>query len=176
LITFPQPYIHQPHHDLESILYVILYICTYFKGPGVMRTATDFPELRSVPLERCFRNDGIRDIGRCKIALMSTFKTSILPKFTPYWADFTPFVQRLIETCFPSMPDFSNGLTHDSMLIILREAYDTIEESLPECVTLKASTKRLSTASRASHADKLKKSKTDAAFGSRIPKRRKVGV
>jgi len=171
LITFPQPFIHQPRHDLESILYVILYICTYFKGPGIMRTATDFPEFRSVPLERCFRHDGIRDIGRCKIGLMSTFKTSLLPKFTPYWADFTPFVQQLIETCFPSIPDFRNGLTHDNMLTILREAYDTIEEPLPESVKATESIKR---SSRPSQAKKPEESNTNVASGSRISKRRKV--
>ena len=136
-----------------------------------MRTATDFPEFRSVPLERCFRHDGIRDIGRCKIGLMSTYKTSLLPKFTPYWADFTPFVQRLIETCFPSMPDFSNALTHDNMLTILKEAYDTVKEPLSGSV--KQPTKRSSTASRVNTPNI---SNSNVASETRMSKRRKVGV
>jgi hypothetical protein len=143
-----------------------------------MRTATDFPELHSVPLERCFRHDGIRDIGRCKIGLMSTYKISLLPKFTPYWADFTPFVQRLIETGFPCMPDFSNALTHDNMLTILREAYDTVEEPqdtveepLPESVT---EPKRSSTASQTDSEISNSISNTNVASDSRMPKRRKV--
>ena len=126
-----------------------------------MRTATDFPEFRSVPLERCFRHDGIRDIGRCKIGLMSTYKTSLLPKFTPYWADFTPFVQRLIETCFPSMPDFTNALTHDKMLTILREAYEAVEEPISE-------------STKGSWAKTQNESSSNIASGSRRSKRRKV--
>ena len=32
----PSPdFIHKPRHDLESILYIILYICTFVRGPGL---------------------------------------------------------------------------------------------------------------------------------------------
>ena len=118
----------QPYHDLESILYVILYFCTFFKGPGSLRTNDDFPEMRSIPLERWFQQDDITHIGRDKCGLIVTFETSLLAKFTPYWADFIPYVHQLITTCFPSLPPFSNSLTHDNVLKILEEAYNNIQE------------------------------------------------
>jgi hypothetical protein len=132
-MTFPQPFTHQhqPHHDLESILYVILYICTYFKGPSIERLGMDFPEMSSVPLERWFRRDGVKDIGRYKLGMMVTSESSILAKFTPYWADFVPFVRRLIQSCFPHFPDFVCQMNHDDMIAILNEAYDTVEEPTP---------------------------------------------
>lgn len=118
----------QPCHDLESILYVILYFCTYFKGPGLLRESIDFPEMRSIPLERWFRQETITQIGRDKCGLIVTAETSLLAKFTPYWADFTPYVRQLILTCFPSLPSFSNSLTHDNVLKILKDAYNNIHE------------------------------------------------
>lgn len=127
-MTFPKPFTHHPRHDLESILYVILYICTYFKGPSIERSETDFPEMSSIPLERWFRRDGVKDIGRYKLGMMVTFESSILAKFTPYWADFVPFVRRLIQSCFPHFPDFVCQMNHDDMIATLIEAYDTVEE------------------------------------------------
>jgi hypothetical protein len=76
------------------------------------------------------------------------------------------------------MPDFSNALTHDNMLTILREAYDTVEEPqdtveepLPESVT---EPKRSSTASQTDSEISNSISNTNVASDSRMPKRRKV--
>jgi hypothetical protein len=85
----------------------------------------------SIPLERLFRQEAIRQIGRDKCGLIVTFETSLLEKFTPYWTDFIPYVRQLILTCFPSLPPFSNSLTHDNVLEILKEAYSNIQEPPP---------------------------------------------
>jgi hypothetical protein len=91
--------------------------------------SNDIPtDIVSIPLECLFRQETIRQIGRDKCGLIATFETSLLEKFTPYWADFTPYVRRLISTCFPSLPPFSNSLTHDNLLEILKEAYENIRE------------------------------------------------
>jgi hypothetical protein len=82
----------------------------------------------SIPLERWFRQDTIKQIGRDKCGLMVTAETSLLEKFTPYWADFTPYVRQLILTCFPVVPLFNNFLTHDNVLAILQDAYNNIQE------------------------------------------------
>jgi hypothetical protein len=67
-----------------------------------------------------------------KCAVIATAPKSLFPTFTPYWADFVPFVRQLISACFPRLPDFTNMLTHDTVLEILREAYDTVEEQ--QCI------------------------------------------
>lgn len=129
-LSYPKPFNHQPCHDLESILYVILYFCTYFKGPGLLRTSTDFPDMHSIPLESWFRQQPLKQLGRDKIGALATAEISILAKFTPYWADFVPFARRLISTCFPDFRDLKSKLTHDNVAKILEEAYNTIEEPL----------------------------------------------
>ena len=88
----------------------------------------DLPEPISIPLERTFRQDSIRQIGRDKCGLIVTFETSLLEKFTPYWNDFIPYVRQLIMTCFPTLPPFSNSFTHDNVLGILKDAYNNIQE------------------------------------------------
>jgi hypothetical protein len=93
-----------------------------------MRTPADFPAMFSVPMERWFRHDSIREIGRNKIGAIMTAEESIIEKFSSYWSDFVPFIRRLIKICFPNGPDSPNGLTHDSLLAILREAYETVKE------------------------------------------------
>ncbi|KAF8810991.1 hypothetical protein BYT27DRAFT_7015759, partial [Phlegmacium glaucopus] len=82
----------RPCHDLESILYVIFYFCTYFKGPGLLRKSNDFPEVKSIPLEQWFQQRSLTQIARDKCGLIMTAEISLLAKFTPYWADFVPFV------------------------------------------------------------------------------------
>jgi hypothetical protein len=128
LLSFPKPFMHRPGHDLESILYVIFYFCTYFKGPGLHRDSDDLPEMVSIPMERWFRQETFTQIARDKCGVIITAHASLFPTFTPYWADFVPFVHRLISACFPQLPDFTNMLTHDIFLEILREAYNTVEE------------------------------------------------
>ncbi|KAF8220872.1 hypothetical protein L208DRAFT_1181455, partial [Tricholoma matsutake] len=81
-----------PCHDLQSILYVILYICTFFKGPGLMRESGDFSELMSIPLEHWFQQETISAIGQEKIGAIMMAEVLLLVKFTPYWADMVPFV------------------------------------------------------------------------------------
>jgi hypothetical protein len=94
----------------------------------MLRTPKDFPEVISIPLERWFRQETITQIGRDKCGVLLTAEASLLAKFTPYWADFTPYVRQLISTCFPVSPAHSNSLTHDNVLKILQDAYNNIQE------------------------------------------------
>jgi len=134
LLEYPMPFTQQPCHDLESILYVIFYFCTYFKGPGEMRKPNDYPEVKSVPLERWFRQETIGQIGREKCGLITNAEKMLLSRFTPYWADFTPYVRQLISKCFAALPSYKSCLTHDDVLEVLRDAYNNIQEpERPAC-------------------------------------------
>jgi hypothetical protein len=120
-----------PCHDLKSILYVILYICTFFKGPGSMKESGVFPKLMSIPLERWFRQETISAISQEKVGAIMMAEVSLLVKFTPYWADMIPFVHWLISTCFSALLSLASNLTHDAVLEILKEAYNTVKEPQP---------------------------------------------
>jgi hypothetical protein len=70
-------------------------------------------------------------ISREKIGAIMTAEVSLLAKFTPYWADMVPFVHWLISTCFSAIPSLASNLTHDAVLEILKEAYNTVKEPQP---------------------------------------------
>ena len=127
LVTEDEDFIHQPRHDLELILYVIFYICTFTKGPGIPRTSK---EAITLPLRKWFSNENPKEIGLRKLAHMSSPEALITNHFTNYWADFAPFAQQLVSVCFPgkTVTSLPNQLTHKGMLEILQRAYAKVEE------------------------------------------------
>lgn len=127
LLDFNPNFIHKPWHDLELIVYIILYICTFVKGPGLVLTKSDIPST-SLPIWTWFSNDQIREIGFRKLAHLKCYDHTILPHFTPYWRDFTPFVEDLIIACFPVKPRLPNQLQYEQAIQILEKAYDAVEE------------------------------------------------
>jgi hypothetical protein len=129
LLGFNPNFIHKPQHDLESMLYVILYICTFVRGPGLLLNESDMSTM-SLPIRSWFSNDEIREIGYHKLAHLECYDHSILPNLTPYWHDFAPFVEDLITSCFPVKPRLPNEMQYERVLQILEKAYDTVEEPL----------------------------------------------
>ncbi|KAF8228498.1 hypothetical protein L208DRAFT_1291280, partial [Tricholoma matsutake] len=61
---------HLPSHDLKSILYVILYICTFAEGPN-RSVHLDFDIPESLHMKTWFSNDSLETIGDRKIKHMS---------------------------------------------------------------------------------------------------------
>ena len=118
---------HKPQHDLESILYIIIYICTFIQGPGLpsFKMPTVFP-----PLLTWFSNDRTREIGYRKLAHLQCYDIAILPNFTPYWQDFAPFVKDLIIACFPVNARLPSELQYERALRILENACSAVEEPL----------------------------------------------
>jgi Fungal protein kinase len=125
LTTNDEDFIHHPRHDLESILYVIFYICTFTKGPGIPRTAI---EITTLPLRKWFSHEDPKDIGVRKIGHMTNPEADITNHFTNYWADFAPFALQLVSVGFPGKMNLPNQLTHKRMLEILQKAYAKVEE------------------------------------------------
>jgi hypothetical protein len=126
LITENENFTQHPRHDLESILYVIFYICTFTKGPSKSRLIKEVPD--TLPLRKWFSDQDPKEIGLRKVANMTEPEQMITNHFTNYWADFAPFALQLASTCFPSKPSIANELTHKRMLEILHTAYDQVVE------------------------------------------------
>jgi hypothetical protein len=122
---------HTPRHDLESFLYVIIYICTFTNGPNSPRTENQLPKHLSI--RAWFKNDGTSSIGTSKIGHMQRAEHEILPGFTEYWADFAPFILDLIKACFPSQANLPNSLTYKGMIDILSGARDVVQETSEHC-------------------------------------------
>ena len=119
---------HFPHHDLESILYIILYICTFTIGPS--RPRLDFNMPNTLNMKNWFTTDTLKIIGGRKVADMCQPERNIISGFTEYWKDFTPFVLDLLQLCFPPAynPTLPNKLTYDKMLSILKKAHTIVKE------------------------------------------------
>lgn len=126
LLTTNGTFIHKPRHDLESILYIVIFICTYVRGPG-LPVYRDSPEA-SLPIRTWFCDDNIKAIGSRKLANLQDYDVAILPYFTPYWHDFIPFFKDLIIACFPVSMSLPNEFQYEQVLGILKKAYDTVRE------------------------------------------------
>jgi hypothetical protein len=120
-------FIHKPRHDLESILYIILYICTFIQGPGLPSYKLNLPTVFP-PLRTWFSNDRTREVGYRKMAHLQLYDIAILPNFAPYWSDFVPFVKDLIVACFPVNARLPSELQYERALTILGKAYSAVEE------------------------------------------------
>jgi hypothetical protein len=127
---------HKPQHDLESILYIILYVCTFVRGPGLLRLTES--DTKPLPLCTWFSSDEIKEIGYRKLAHLECHDHAILPNLTPYWHDFAPFVKDLIVSCFPVKPSLPNEMQYEQVLRILEKAYDTVEEPSGPSLTSQA--------------------------------------
>jgi len=125
LITIDPEFTQKARHDLESFLYIILYICTFTNGPGSV-LSKEVPA--STPLRAWFNKTLPSATGFLKAGHMLRPDISILPYFTGYWDDIKPFVLEMIQTCFPKNPGQPNHLTHSGMGTILQKAFDTVEE------------------------------------------------
>jgi hypothetical protein len=121
LLENNENFVHKPQHDLESILYIIFYICTFVRGPGLPPALSqhqfDVAHHLSPPICAWFTNDmDIRRMGYLKFAHLEFYDTAILPYFAPYWHDFTPFAKDLIIACFPVKARLPNHFEYNQVL------------------------------------------------------------
>ncbi len=129
LLAINQTFVHKSQHDLESILYIILYVCTFVRGPGLPPALSQHEFDPSPPIRTWFSNDtDIRKMGYLKLAHLECYDIAILPYFAPYWHDFAPFAKDLIIACFPVKARLPNDFQYNQVLHILKTAYNSVEE------------------------------------------------
>lgn len=120
---------HEARHDLESLFYVILYICTYMCGPGKQRLDHRVPPPSlTIPVLEWSARESRRSASRRKILHMVLFEELVLDKLNAYWDDFKPYLRRLHAYCFFQGVTNPNGLTHRDMLTILHTASSNVRE------------------------------------------------
>jgi hypothetical protein len=114
-------------HDLESVLYVILYVCTLMDGPRRDRRTHDTSILR-VPLCQWFdAKANLSYLGHMKLGHIVDADRAILDQFPPYWKVFKPFVKRLLHAFFPRNPIDGCFITPEVMLSVLKDAVMVID-------------------------------------------------
>lgn len=122
---------HDLRHDLESVLYVIIWVCVSMEGPGMeIEPDEDLFIHKWGNIEK-----SLQELGHIKLAHVGDYQRVILPKFTPYWEDFKPFMQRLFSTFWPAKEVAPNSITPNAMLEILNNALETVQEPSNKAAT-----------------------------------------
>ncbi len=93
---------HAFYHDLESLVYVLCWICTTQGGPSNTLRCFDYSksEIRNWNGEG---EDTMRTVGNSKFSVMTDedeFKDRVASKFDPYFTPIIPCILRLRELLF----------------------------------------------------------------------------
>jgi hypothetical protein len=124
LLEKGKTFCHHLRHDLESVLFVIIWICSHMEGPEVERK-----DVAGLAVRKWSNMElGLRDLGHIKLAHIEDAKRTLLPEFTSYWEDFKPFVLKLIRAFFPARASEPNCIDPDTMVSILEEAERDVKE------------------------------------------------
>jgi Fungal protein kinase len=116
---------HDLRHDLESVFYVLIWVCSHMEGPETERS-----DPHSLPVrEWCSMNVNLRKLGLIKLSHLADFEDSILRHFTPYWNDFKPYVRQLMDAFWPTTFQKSNSMTSEKMLEILKDAITNMKDA-----------------------------------------------
>jgi hypothetical protein len=122
---------HLPKHDLESIVYVLVWICILYPGPGVdPRPPHESTCLRA--WSNCKTRGDLELLSNAKIGELET--KSPLKQFMPYFRAMEPYIRRLYVAIRKDRenPEVAH-FTHDVMRDILLDAFFEVQE--PEKVS-----------------------------------------
>jgi hypothetical protein len=125
--------VQRPSHDLESIFYVLLYICSKYEGPG---------KVKSTPIvDNWFKTLDYNALALCKADELTDI-TSFTRDFHPYFADLVECVEKMWDIIFPSDIGIKAGrvyrdmyqclVTHNDLLEVLKEKYEELPDLDPD--------------------------------------------
>lgn len=167
----PTEFKHQPKHDLESLFYVLITLCTYVNGPGCLRPSTPVANEPSLCLNEWWATYDHHFLARQKGVLLSTFDDYILGRLPSYWDDFHQVLQDLHAVLWPikncAVLNQPNAATHEAFLQVLIRAREMYCEKAEEAYSFAPITEKQAGQSA------LQKRKESGGDGSEDAKRRK---
>jgi hypothetical protein len=133
----------KPCHDLESIFYVLLYICMKLKGPNNTKRTPEDDKNISMTIDTWFAPGmSFRDLRDKKIGQLWEFETRFVRKFMPYFFDLKVCMIELWNHIHPfrkhddgaALPPLICVGTHEGMLRILQETFEAlpVKEDTPD--------------------------------------------
>lgn len=118
---------HCLRHDLESLFFVIIWICSHMEGPEV-----ECKDVSKLLIRKWSDLEAsLQHLGHVKLAHIDDMKEAILPYIPSYWDDFKPFIWELKQAFFPTRAADPNLITPEKMVTILERALETVKE--PGC-------------------------------------------
>jgi hypothetical protein len=140
---------HLPRFDLESLFYVLIYLCINLKGPeNRVRPTEDMANFHSFPMAEWFKAESsFRRLGRAKLAQLQTFDVSIVPYISPYFHELIPCIMEFYTVLCPGGDSRNSQITHEQVLTIFDKALVSMPESetiSPDILQIPSSLPRLS--------------------------------
>ena len=130
ILLGPDEIQHEPRFDLESIFYVLVYLCINLKGPeNRIRSNVEMANFRSFPVAEWFTSEGsFRRLGRVKLSQLQTFEDSILPYIAPYFYDLIPCIKKFHKALCPGGDSRKSPITHHQVITIFEETLVLLPE------------------------------------------------
>ncbi|KAJ7135411.1 hypothetical protein C8R43DRAFT_1132628 [Mycena crocata] len=122
---------HEPRHDLESLLYVLIWICLHYAGPRYVEGHVEHAverqnfDIYSSPLRNWVSGDSYENIGMAKSFAMDKTKyweSKVLSSMAPYFEPLKPCISAWRQLYVDA------NLTYDAVLDVLRSALATQED------------------------------------------------
>ncbi|EPQ49943.1 hypothetical protein GLOTRDRAFT_134419, partial [Gloeophyllum trabeum ATCC 11539] len=121
---------HKPEWDLESFLYVIIWICILYVGPCDRRSSK---KIKETPLN-AWMTGGYKLMWADKVGCMESKSRwcKLLEEFAPYFEELKQCLSEWRALFFVD----EGPRTHDNVLKILRDAYNRLPDEEPPFVDL----------------------------------------
>ena len=118
---------HKYSHDLESVIYVLVWICVLYQAPNKIRSDR---KIEQTCLKQWALAKSPNDIqGLCDQKLGQLFSRSVLSDFTPYFKPLKPTVTRLYKLIQLSHDSTDKViLDHAAVTDILMDTFWTVTE------------------------------------------------
>ena len=127
----PSEFKHQPKHDLESLFYVIISLCTYVEKPGHLRSPIPLATDPTLCMDEWWAVGNHRDLARTKSIALNNFRSCTLACLPSYWDDFHPVLEKLRAVIWPdsySVFEQQNQATHQAFWDVLDNARKIYKE------------------------------------------------
>ena len=124
----PTPnFVHTFAHDLESLIYVLVWICVLYQAP---KEPHNDRNIEQTSLKQWASAKTLNDIGNlCDLKLGQLLSRTVVSDFTVYFEQMKPVVNKLYGLILNSHdPDNNRPLRHVDVKQILLEAFLTVKE------------------------------------------------
>jgi serine/threonine protein kinase len=120
---------HDTYHDLESLFFVLIYLCTNLSGPGTIRSQKELEVFSVIPLSSWFRaSSNLFEVGLYKAGAMCKFRASILDFFAPYFDDLKPCMKQLFKAMYHKTPGHPARILHATMIDIFTNTLESLAD------------------------------------------------
>ena len=147
LLLFAPP--HRVVHDAESLIYVLLFLCSHLDGPGSLGNPPLFGSGSAHPsgIRSWLSASSLKMLGHAKFSQMTAhFGVDILPYLSPYFKSLGPHILKLWTALFPKI-ELTKDASHSvATLRNFIDAFKTVlsDEDLIAAATSSGSTRKCS--------------------------------